>query len=403
MKVEAPPIYVSYSTSITQFSAAHYPGDTKSSTVWMDYGRSEQRITGRRRLHGQQSSPALYQIHTAERQPPVQYSNPLPQTQWTDVPNSQQPSKSTPSDRNQQPRARPRSVLPVFRPQPPPLQGIPPEQGRTKHRRRVHGLREFLSREKNETQPLPVDLNMLYPQMNPYGHSGRLSTSSTHSAPDELEHVRSRERSGSSASQYLPPPTSNDLPLPMGVPRSPTYPPGGRGRMHSSAGLGDAAFDDEAEFRLFVEATAGLGPEQSFRHSDPLSPVVASPRRTQSERTPLVHVQSPVRDMVSPLSDTPTTRLALQQLAQMPEASYHSQTPTDLLEVSPSNLVDSWLQARTATPDILDVSPLEEEDDELPDYAESQAQAQQHQRAEAARRAQELQRRWQLSGARRGI
>jgi hypothetical protein len=46
--------------------------------------------------------------------------------------------------------------------------------------------------------------------------------------------------------------------------------------------------------------------------------------------------------------------------------------------------------------DVPDVSPIE---DELPDYAASQAQAQAAQRIEATRRAQELQRRWQESGS----
>ena len=41
-------------------------------------------------------------------------------------------------------------------------------------------------------------------------------------------------------------------------------------------------------------------------------------------------------------------------------------------------------------------------DDELPDYATSQAQAQAHLRVEAARRAQELQQRWHLSGSQYG-
>ena len=46
--------------------------------------------------------------------------------------------------------------------------------------------------------------------------------------------------------------------------------------------------------------------------------------------------------------------------------------------------------------DIADSLPIE---DELPDYAASQAQAQAAQRVEATRRAQELQRRWQASGS----
>ena len=69
--------------------------------------------------------------------------------------------------------------------------------------------------------------------------------------------------------------------------------------------------------------------------------------------------------------------------------------------------LDDWLsRSARAASSTGDVSPLEESfgfDDELPDYAESQAQAQAGQRAEAARRAQELQRRWIESGARRAM
>lgn len=51
---------------------------------------------------------------------------------------------------------------------------------------------------------------------------------------------------------------------------------------------------------------------------------------------------------------------------------------------------------------ILDEEDELDPDDELPDYAQSQAQAQAHQRIEATRRAQELAMRWHLSGSRRG-
>ncbi|KAK5173853.1 uncharacterized protein LTR77_002534 [Saxophila tyrrhenica] len=258
---------------------------------------------------------------------------------------------------------------------------------------------------------MDLDPSMLYPQLSPYHNNNRHSSYDGYEDPTDRHHARSVSRR--SAPEYLTEPF-NDNPLaPTSVPRSPTYPPAGRGRMNSSSGLGDAAFADEAEYRLFVEATAGLGPDLSFRPYDPtsspdstqmVSPLLISPRRTQSDRVPTLNTTSP-GNLVSPLSETPTTRFALQQLAQMPHGSLEP-----LQTAHPA--VDMWLQPPSAEPeDADDLSQIEhlglddglDFDDELPGYAESQAQAQQHQRAEAARRAQELQRRWQLSGGRRGL
>ncbi|KAK3055485.1 hypothetical protein LTR09_003405 [Extremus antarcticus] len=288
------------------------------------------------------------------------------------------------------------------------------EQTPPKRKRRVRGFRDLLQPQGLEEGPgTAVDVSMLYPQMNPYTNSNRQSSHSTHSAPEELERYHNRTVSQNSAPGYLDPSSHSDFAPPMNAPRSPTYPPAGRRRMHSATGLGDAAFADEAEYRLFVEATAGLGPEQSFRPFDPVSqfpvsPLSPSPRRTQSERISTIGPASP-RDIVSPLSETPTTRFALQHLAQMPHGSTHPSL--EPLQTTHS-AVDMWLQPPSAEPlDFIDEQfaalDLDLDDDhlndELPGYAESQAQAQQHQRAEAARRAQELQMRWQMSGGRRGV
>lgn len=175
----------------------------------------------------------------------------------------------------------------------------------------------------------------------------------------------------------------------------------------------DAAFDDEHEFRLFVEATAGLGPIPNIDDQD----FYSEPPRSQPMEIRVSHRAEP-RPITSPIAETPTTLQALQHLAQMPRS-----TPSPQSERPPSSRFgtdfEDWLhsppsqtQARLAQQhsmphisvhaapeswhDVPDTDPIE---DELPDYAASQAQAQAAQRIEATRRAQELQRRWQASGS----
>ena len=105
--------------------------------------------------------------------------------------------------------------------------------------------------------------------------------------------------------------------------------------MHSDTGVQEGAFADEVEFRLFVDATAGLGPEQVLR-TPAHRPTHDSVRSYELARQPYswdeVHHHSnlvspterqvsPLEEKVSPLEETPTTVWALQQLAQMPQAS----------------------------------------------------------------------------------
>lgn len=179
--------------------------------------------------------------------------------------------------------------------------------------------------------------------------------------------------------------------------RSPTVPGASRRRVRSATRTGEANFTNE-EFHLFVQATAGLGPEQSYRNASPLHDALSG----EESSTGIVHAPRTDLNMVSPEEETPTTTWALQQAAQMPYGMYrpHQQeavpscSSMQRLETSSSS-VDLWLRTPSAMlDDEHDVSPIE---DELPDYASSQAQAQAAQRIEAARRAQELQRRWRES------
>ena len=276
-------------------------------------------------------------------------------------------------------------------------------------RRRPRELRDIPTRLTESN----VDYTLLYPQMSPYS-----SEFGMRSAPDEMQHVPPRSVSQPVSPGYFPRTYDRDDPQPGQLPRSPTYPPAGRRRMHSASGVQDGAFADEMEFRLFVDATAGLGPEQAYRNLTypPSHEPVRRPRTWDDERHHSNPV-SPLEDLVSPLEETPTTLRALQHLAQMPQASHTPQrSPTlrafqQLAQLpqaaseyprqrtrTPASGVALWL-ASSHDPSRLEHIDFDGEEDlpdeELPDYASSQAQAQASHRVEAARRAQELQQRWQ--------
>lgn len=265
------------------------------------------------------------------------------------------------------------------------------------------------SRPKRRPRPLdqellhePMNATLLYPQMSPY------------SQPDD--------DIGHTTFDYYPRSVSQPVTPRLGEtmtaehdPYATTLSSHGPAAEHdlSSAGFstGDAAFNDEHEFRLFVEATAGLGPIASIDDQMFVSNLSGSQP---------VDIRAPHREethpFVSPIAETPNTVQALQHLAQMPQSTHDIQPSRPELQRFGSNF-DDWLQASPAHPrlaqqhsmpqmsahaplgswqDIADSLPIE---DELPDYAASQAQAQAAQRIEATRRAQELQRRWQESGS----
>ncbi|KAI7142396.1 hypothetical protein KC343_g18091 [Hortaea werneckii] len=181
--------------------------------------------------------------------------------------------------------------------------------------------------------------------------------------------------------------------------------------MHSDSDVQDDAFRNESDFRLFVEATAGLEPEQPPKPKP-------NPLHYHTDTSPYHYGPSQPHDLVSPVAETPTTLRALQGMAQMPKSASpprrrpHETSPLDPIAVDLS-LHSGVPPSREFGPPSdssltfggVGNSPLssDEDEDELPDYAASQAQAQAAQRVEAARRAQELQRRWQEGAKRRGF
>jgi hypothetical protein len=130
--------------------------------------------------------------------------------------------------------------------------------------------------------------------------------------------------------------------------------------------------DEPTDFHLFVEATSGLDSSASFLLTSPQSP--PNPR--------------------------PTFQLSRQQppgLHTNPQSNAHY-----LQEPPPQATVmtqENYTPSQAFNESIQNISGDEEQppDDELPDYAQSQAEASQKRRREAAIRAAELERRWQAA------
>lgn len=265
------------------------------------------------------------------------------------------------------------------------------------------------SRPKRRPRPLdqellhePMNATLLYPQMSPY------------SQPDDDIGHTTFDYYPRSVSQPVTPRLGETTTAEHDIYATalPSHGPPMENQLGSAGfSTGDAAFNDEHEFRLFVEATAGLGPIASIDDQMFVSNLSGS----QPVEIRASHREEP-HPFVSPIAETPNTVQALQHLAQMPQGTHDPQPVRPELQRFGSNF-DDWLESSPAHPrlsqqhsmpqmsahapfgswqDIADSLPIE---DELPDYAASQAQAQAAQRVEATRRAQELQRRWQESGS----
>jgi hypothetical protein len=374
-------------TSLKARSQNGFPGDNRSFQNCMDplhHPQYEEFVPYR---PYQRDAPTIErQNHHVEPVPQQPSTSPLPSRQWLN-------------------HARP---LPfgAFRASNPHMVDLePPPVQRTQSfgpsfRTSAPASRNDAPRPKRRPRPLdqerlrqPVDSTMLYPQLSPY--DGGID-----------------DGFGNATFDYYP--RSVSQPVTPGLPQAgsdestaptltfPTYTPDFTPARGDNS---DAAFNDEHEFRLFVEATAGLGP------------VLSLDRRESSSEPPGNHAHDTYTEpqpAVSPIEDMSSTIQALQYRSTPSPLSSQHQRPH--LQRFGSDF-DSWLQAPPLQPrltqhlsmphmshlgplehweDVPDVSPIE---DELPDYASSQAQAQAAQRIEATRRAQELQRRWQESGS----
>lgn len=142
------------------------------------------------------------------------------------------------------------------------------------------------------------------------------------------------------------------------------------------------AFDDDAELHRFAEATSGF---------DPFSPV---------RQRPLSQVL--YREYYAPRATPPQQTTSYSQpIPQYPfeQSSAYSMDRSPGITRSSSAALAQALRAMEEEEDEYSMPPEEEE---LPDYAQSQWEAQSHQRRAAARRAAELERQWMEARQRRG-
>jgi len=355
-------------TAGTQIRERHSLRLVLGTASCMDLRRDAQLSSPRQpRRQGSRSSHGHGSRSTSQVQQP--YSSPLPQSQWSEVPLPYRPRDWVDESDRLQPYASQQEHGWRLHPsvsndrQAQPLASAP-----LRTRRRPQSQLEL---------PNDNDSSLLRPEMSARadrfrGYQTRRAVSQPNSPPSFQQQFAEAQ------------------PPMLGIPRSPTYPPTGRRRMHSTSGVTDAAFDDEAEFRLFVDATAGLGPDTAFR----------PPQSTSTTSRYRFHDPT-----ASPIASSPSTMQALAHLAQMPQAGRTFEShPRQVLQAAYAG-VDLWSEPPTQWQPAVPLSQLDADqeddddlpppDDELPNYAESQAQAQAGQRAESARRAQELQRRWQ--------
>ncbi|KAF2719420.1 hypothetical protein K431DRAFT_111490 [Polychaeton citri CBS 116435] len=332
---------------------------------------------------------------------PQPLSSPLPQGHWSHIPEAYRPQSFVAATASEQPESlfafRDRLPPPTIHTShtPPSLPTLASPQGHSKRRRGVP--KDIVVREPTaQDQPNPT---FLYPQLSPYDDPVRTQRAYEASAP-----VLSMQRSVSqpqSPTWFNSPQSATateGLPS-LGIPRAPTYPPAtpssasSRRRMYTSD---TATLQDDQELAMFAAASVGLGPEGTFRPAHASIDTSGRPFYAGSRATARY---SPQRsDTISSTVETPTTRMALEQLASMPSSSVPS-NHRPLARPSATGL-DAWMSNPTPSVNLEgtgptamqpDVSPI---DEELPDYATSQAQAVAKSRQAAANRAQELQRRW---------
>ncbi|KAK6427944.1 hypothetical protein LTR95_015920 [Oleoguttula sp. CCFEE 5521] len=326
------------------------------------------------------------------------WSSPLPQSQWSNIPAAYRPNdwQRPPSHDLRDRLERPHLTSNPTRGALSPI--LPPAPLPTRHRSAVGA-----SRPRRRPQPLndvslgATDLSRLYPQLSPYdpydiaAEAGTLHPSyrsvSQPNTPFRFNHGLGLD------TEFVH----------ENLSRADTYPPGERARV--PRGRSDTSLDSDQEASLFAAAMVGL---------DTLSPLSTSTRQhgTSSLRIP-THPSATREYSVSPIADTPRTRHALQHLASLPEISHVSEAHRQRLQASASGL-DLWLPSDSQTLRSGPHAPLDtvatleaaiddwrgmadndmHEGDDLPDYAASQAEAQAQLRVEAARRANELRRRW---------
>ena len=136
----------------------------------------------------------------------------------------------------------------------------------------------------------------------------------------------------------------------------------------------DTAFDNDADYRLFVEATVGLPPEDTWKAKS-ISP-------GQADQVPTAG-PGHYRRTLAPSFDRDDQRTG--NVSRLP-ANTATARPHQLQRAARATNLEFWDEGGVDTPP-----------DELPSYADSQAEVERLKRLEASRRAQELQSQWRMS------
>lgn len=171
-----------------------------------------------------------------------------------------------------------------------------------------------------------------------------------------------------------------------------SYPPARSEQRQATAWTpSEEPFEDASQFHLFAEATAGLGPlvdhnDITKQQRNILSPVATRAQPTSSQNpTYLTHATHEPRAVSVP-PHIPQEYYAPRVVpAVQRRQTYVQGRPREAQQLS-----EAFAEALTGFGPEGEVGP----DDELPDYAQSQREAQQRQRRAAAQRAQELEQRW---------
>ena len=142
----------------------------------------------------------------------------------------------------------------------------------------------------------------------------------------------------------------------------------------------ESAFRGSADYQLFVEATFGISPEHARHSSSTSTEYFEQTPPTRDFDGETIRSVTAFRQMAQ-LPMTPDETMALRAVSYSPPGRYHDADA--LLESS------EYARSRRS----LDITPNAGYE-ELPSYAQSQAEMQQRVRREAVIRAEELQRQW---------
>lgn len=161
------------------------------------------------------------------------------------------------------------------------------------------------------------------------------------------------------------------------------------------------AFDDISQFHLFVEATSGL---PSFSPFSPSTPPVQNPWGSQQNHQPgpygsavFPHPREiPTRDYPAPSQQYESQHQHSQSQPQLQAPPQPRRMPYSYPgPQAPASLSTRQEATRNHMLAMMNVYEQDQpQDDELPDYEQSQLEATQAQRRQAALRARELERRW---------